>query len=93
MTLGVVLLMTVNPGFAGQKMIPATLDKIAAARRLLDDSGREDAEIEADGNVSLENARKMRQAGANIFVAGTAGLFRQDRTLAQGIEALREATG
>ncbi len=87
-----VLVMTVNPGFAGQKMIPASLGKIAAVRQMLDDSGRKDAEIEVDGNVSLENARKMRQAGANIFVAGTAGLFRKDRTLAGGIEALREAT-
>lgn len=87
-----VLVMAVNPGFAGQKMIPATLKKIAAVRRLLDENGRADADIEVDGNVSLENARKMRQAGANIFVAGTAGLFLKDRTLAEGIEALREAT-
>ena len=86
-----VLVMAVNPGFAGQKMIPAALNKIAAVRRLLDDAGRADAEIEVDGNVSLENAVNMRRAGADIFVAGTAGLFRKDRTLAEGVTALRKA--
>ena len=69
------LIMTVDPGFAGQKLIPATLDKIARARRLLDGCGRTDAEIAADGNVSIENAIRMREAGANIFVLGTSALF------------------
>ncbi|WP_010261819.1 ribulose-phosphate 3-epimerase [Treponema primitia] len=71
-----VLLMTVNPGFAGQKLIPQTLDKIKRLRTLLDDRGFAEVEIEVDGNVTLENALKMRSAGANIFVAGTSLLFR-----------------
>ena len=71
-----VLIMTVNPGYAGQKCIPQTLDKIKRLRNLLDDRGLEHVEIETDGNVSLENALKMREAGANIFVAGTSLLFR-----------------
>lgn len=69
------LIMTVNPGFAGQKMVPHSLDKIARARRYLDENGKPDAEIEVDGNVSLKNAVLMKDAGANIFVAGTSGVF------------------
>ena len=69
------LLMTVNPGFAGQKMVPHSLAKIAHARAWLDANGRSDAEIEVDGNVSLKNAVLMKKAGANIFVAGTSGVF------------------
>jgi ribulose-phosphate 3-epimerase len=71
-----VLLMTVNPGFAGQKLIPQTLDKIKRLRTLLDDRGLSGVEIEVDGNVTLDNALKMRAAGANLFVAGTSLLFR-----------------
>jgi ribulose-phosphate 3-epimerase len=71
-----ILLMTVNPGFAGQKLIPQTLDKIRRLRTLLDERGFPEVEIEVDGNVTLENALKMRAAGANLFVAGTSLLFR-----------------
>jgi len=71
-----VLVMTVNPGYSGQKLIPQTLDKIRRLRALLDNNGFGNVEIEVDGNVSLENAVKMREAGANIFVAGTSLLFR-----------------
>ena len=70
-----VLIMTVNPGFAGQKLIPQTLTKIADCRRYLDDRGFSQTEIEVDGNVSFPNAEKMRAAGANIFVAGTSSVF------------------
>lgn len=48
-------------------------------------------EIEADGNVSFENAEKMRKAGVNIFVAGTSSVFRKDLSLENGIKMLREA--
>lgn len=71
-----VLLMTVNPGYAGQRLVPQTLDKIGRLRRQLDGMGLERVEIEVDGNVTPENAVKMRAAGANIFVAGTSLLFR-----------------
>ena len=70
------LIMTVNPGFAGQKVTSNAFDKIARARAFLDAHGRPDAEIEVDGNVSIPNAIRMRDAGANIFVAGTASIFR-----------------
>jgi len=71
-----VLLMTVNPGYAGQKLVPQTLAKITRLRKQLDDMGLDQVEIEVDGNVTPENAVKMRAAGANIFVAGTSLLFR-----------------
>ena len=86
-----ILVMTVNPGFAGQKMVPQTLEKIARLRAYLDANGYEHVDIEADGNVSFENARKMSDAGANIFVAGTSAVFVPDVPLRVGIEKLREA--
>ena len=72
------MLMTVNPGFAGQKMVPHAIDKIARARAFLDANGKKDAEIEVDGNVSIPNAIRMKEAGANIFVAGTSAVFMGD---------------
>ena len=84
------LVMTVNPGFAGQKLVPATIGKIAQLRQKLDDAGYAHVPIEVDGNVSWENARKMSRAGADIFVAGTAGLFLPDMGLE---EAARELLG
>ena len=85
-----VLIMTVNPGFAGQKLIPATLTKITRLREYLDANGYGHVEIQVDGNVSFENAKKMRAAGANIFVAGTSSVFTSDATLDEGIPKLRE---
>lgn len=89
--LDAVLVMTVNPGFAGQKLVPATLRKITDLREWLAAHGCPDAEIEVDGNVSYENARLMREAGADVFVAGTSSVFRKDTDLESGIRALREA--
>ncbi len=84
-----VLVMTVHPGFAGQKMIPETLPKITAVRALLDRCGRMDADIEVDGNVSFENAVKMKAAGANIFVTGTSAMFSPAFSLSEGIAKMR----
>ena len=67
-----ILLMTVNPGFAGQKMVPHSIDKIKRTRAFLDANGKTELEIQVDGNVSIANAIKMKEAGANIFVLGTA---------------------
>ena len=72
-----VLLMTVNPGFAGQKLVPQTLAKITRLRKMLDESGYAHVRIEVDGNVSFENAVRMRAAGADLFVAGTSAVFRE----------------
>jgi ribulose-phosphate 3-epimerase len=67
----VVLLMSVNPGFGGQKFIPATLDKLAAARKLINQSGLA-VRLEIDGGVTTENIAEIAQAGADMFVAGSA---------------------
>ena len=88
--IGVVLIMTVNPGFAGQTMIPATLKKITNMKKYLGDSGYGHILIEVDGNVSYENALKMRQAGADIFVAGTSSLFIKGRDILAATEELRK---
>ena len=88
--LDAVLIMTVNPGFAGQTLIPATLDKIKRLRKMLDERGRSDILIEVDGNVSFENGRKMSEAGADIFVAGSSSVFCKELTLREGIQKLRE---
>lgn len=69
--LDMLLLMSVNPGFGGQKFIPATLDKLRAARRLIDDSGL-DIRLEVDGGVNLETLTAVAEAGADTFVAGSA---------------------
>lgn len=83
------LLMTVNPGFAGQRMVPHGIAKIARARAFLDGQGRGDAVIEVDGNVSVENAKRMRAAGADIFVLGTSALFGKG-PLAESIRYFRK---
>ena len=86
-----VLVMTVNPGYAGQKLVEATLGKIRTLRDWLDREGYPNVEIEVDGNVSPANARRMSDAGANIFVAGTSAVFRSDCTITEGTQNLREA--
>lgn len=80
--LDAVLIMTVNPGFAGQQMVPSSPVKISRTRALLDDAGRADLPIYVDGNTSGDNARLMRQAGADGFVAGTASLMRSPEVYA-----------
>jgi ribulose-phosphate 3-epimerase len=67
----IVLLMSVNPGFGGQSFIPATLDKLRQARKLIDDSGL-DIRLEIDGGVKVDNIREIKEAGADTFVAGSA---------------------
>jgi ribulose-phosphate 3-epimerase len=89
--LDAILVMTVNPGFAGQKLVPSTLDKIRRLRKYLDENGYGHVEIECDGNVSFENAKKMREAGANIFVAGTSSIYAKEGSFEENIAKLREA--
>lgn len=66
-----VLLMSVNPGFGGQAFIPSALDKLRAARDIIDRSGRE-IRLEVDGGVKVDNIRAIAEAGADTFVAGSA---------------------
>jgi ribulose-phosphate 3-epimerase len=69
--LDMVLIMSVNPGFGGQKFIRSALDKLAAARRRIDASGRP-IRLEIDGGVKVENIAEIARAGADTFVAGSA---------------------
>ena len=67
----VILLMSVNPGFGGQSFIPGTLDKLRQVRKLIDQSGY-DIRLEVDGGVKVENIAEIADAGADMFVAGSA---------------------
>lgn len=84
-----VLVMTVNPGFSGQKMVPSTLKKIEALRQYRD-SAALDTLIAVDGNVSFEHGPAMRAAGADIFVCGSSGLFRSDMSIQQAARTFRK---
>jgi len=69
-----VLLMSVNPGFGGQSFIPATLDKLREARKIIDATGRDDIRLEIDGGVKVDNIGEIKAAGADTFVSGS-GIF------------------
>ena len=96
----VILLMSVNPGFGGQKFIPSTLNKLADARARIDaytaNSGRE-IRLEVDGGVTVANIGQIARAGADTFVAGSAvfgagnerDLHRYDTVIAQLRTALK----
>ena len=66
-----VLIMTVNPGFGGQKFIPYTMDKVRELKKILDQKGLK-VDIEVDGGINLENVEQILDAGANVIVAGSA---------------------
>jgi len=85
--LDMVLLMTVNPGFGGQKFIHNVVPKIKELRRMLDERGLGHVEIEIDGGVNAETARLCTEAGATVLVAGNAVFNQADR--AQAIAAVR----
>lgn len=74
---GINLLM-VNPGFAGQKIVPSTLKKAEKLQKFLKEHNREDIIIEVDGNITPENGQKLRAFGAGVFVAGTSSIFSGD---------------
>ncbi len=82
-----VLIMSVNPGFGGQKFIPYSLDKICRLREMANKVGREDLDIEVDGGVSPANAKALADAGVTIAVAGSAVFGKEDRKAA--IESLK----
>jgi ribulose-phosphate 3-epimerase len=83
------LIMTVNPGFGGQRYIASMETKIAAARELIDRSGR-DVELEVDGGIGVSTIGRAAAAGADVFCAGSA-LFSGPDTMADRVTALRDA--
>lgn len=83
------LIMTVSPGFAGQKLFVGAERKTKDARELLNSLDCSSIPIEVDGNISLENGRKLSRCGADIFVLGTSSLFVKDKNLAQAAADFR----
>ena len=86
--LDLVLVMAVNPGYGGQKFIPAALDKLRALRKRIERSGR-DIRLEVDGGVKTENIAEIARAGADTFVAGSAIFGTAD--YAATIQGMRQA--
>lgn len=70
--LDLILIMSVNPGFGGQKFIPEALNKLQAVRKRIDASGKKDILLEIDGGVKVDNIAEIARAGADTFVAGSA---------------------
>jgi ribulose-phosphate 3-epimerase len=84
-----VLVMSVNPGFGGQKFIEGSVDKVSRLRRRLDEL-RLSTELEVDGGVTADNATRVVGAGANVLVAGAA-VFNENESVSQAIARLRES--
>lgn len=85
-----VLVMTVNPGFGGQKFIPSMVDKIGRMRALLDERGL-GADLEVDGGINIETARAVVDAGADVLVAGSA-VYNSHTSVAEAIKSIRACT-
>lgn len=81
----VVLLMLIVPGFAGSTMIHGIMDKVGRTRAYLDKMGYSNIELEVDGSITWERAKLMYEQGADVFVGGTKGLFKTDRSLCESI--------
>lgn len=87
--LDLIILMAVNPGFAGQALIPATIKKIKETRGLLDKRGFGHIDIQVDGNVSIENIPMMVKAGATMLVGGTSSVFRKGYSIKESMALIR----
>ena len=81
-----ILVMSVNPGFGGQSFIPSQLDKIAAIKQMI---GERDIDIQVDGGVTADNVGKVKAAGANVLVAGSAAFKGGPSAYQDNINALR----
>jgi len=87
-----ILLMMVNPGFAGQRLIPSALSKIGNLKQLLNERSLT-KDIEADGNVSFAHAPRMVKEGSTILVVGTSSVFQPSLSISQGLKKLENAIG
>lgn len=83
------LVMTVSPGFAGQKLFAGAERKVRQTREFLNSSGNGNILIEVDGNISPENGAKLSRCGADIFVLGTSSLFLKDKSMLQAAADFR----
>lgn len=85
-----VVIMTVEPGFAGQKFVDGVLPKISQLAQMIRESGRE-IPIEVDGNINVVNAQRTLAAGAEILVGGTSSIFHNGGTLTQNLAQFKQA--
>ena len=85
-----VVLMTVNPGYKGQPLVPQVLKKIKKLRKIIDDYNYK-TKISVDGNVSFENIPEMVSSGADLLVLGTSGLFRKDYSISECMNLIHES--
>jgi len=86
-----VLVMTVNPGYAGQPFVEEMVGKISRLRKMLDERGLK-AEVEVDGGISPKTARRVVEAGARVLVAGAA-IFKKDKSVSETMRELRASCG
>jgi ribulose-phosphate 3-epimerase len=84
-----ITVMTVNPGFAGQTLVPATLRKLSDIRRILEAEGYSHIELEVDGNVSFDHIPAMIARGATMLVGGTSSVFAPNYTIEDGVAKVR----
>ncbi len=89
--LDLVLVMSVNPGYAGQAFIEEVVEKIARVRKMLDERGLT-AELEVDGGITPQTAPRVVEAGARVLVAGSA-VFRKDKSVSEAMAELRASFG
>ncbi len=87
-----VLNMSVNPGFGGQSYIPASTDRIARLRRMLDERGLTRVELEVDGGIKMHNVAEVVAAGASVLVIGSA-IFNRQASVAANVASLKEQAG
>jgi ribulose-phosphate 3-epimerase len=85
-----VVIMSVNPGFGGQKFIPQSLDRIRRVRHMLDEQGLDGVELQVDGGITVETAPSVVAAGATVLVAGSA-IYNSSATVSANIRSLRGA--
>lgn len=86
-----VTVMTVSPGFAGQKLFVGSEKKVRNTRQILEENGLGHIAIQVDGNINLPNARKLSACGADVFVLGSSGLFLPDTSLKEAAAAMQQA--
>lgn len=87
-----ITVLTVNPGFAGQKIVKSCIPKVARLEKFLREVGYSELDIQTDGNISFENAKLFGKMGANIFVAGSSSIF-DGNDLRENIRKYRECIG
>jgi len=86
--LDMVLIMAVNPGFAGQKFISKTVEKVRELRSLLTMNNFNNIEIEVDGCINSHTIAMLLESGANVFVGGTAGVFIKNKNISETLRKL-----